>query len=105
MAGLDIFHLIPAKLKNSVHAIILTTLDVAEKLMLDSLLAFASGLLNVLQVNVPPSIAHFKSLPTYCKEPWTVYVIVLKKRDAVVPRYTLVWHEKSLWCIYAATAV
>lgn len=72
--------LTPAKLKNPIHAIILTTQDVVEKLMSDSLLAFAPGLLYVLQANVPPSIAYFKSLPTYCKKLWAVYVIVLEKR-------------------------
>jgi hypothetical protein len=48
--------------------------------MSDSLLAFAPGLLDVLQANVPPSIAYFKSLPTYCKKLWAVYVIVFEKR-------------------------
>lgn len=46
--------LTPAKLKNPIHVIILTTQDVVEKLMSDSLLAFAPGLLDVPQANVPP---------------------------------------------------
>ena len=79
--------LTPAGLKNPVLAIVLTSQDAVEKLMLDSLLAFAPGLLTVLQANVPPSIAYFKSLPTisekksrciYAKR-WAVYAIVLEK--------------------------
>jgi hypothetical protein len=72
--------LTPAKLKNPVHAIILTTQDVVEKLMSDSLLAFAPGLWDIVLANAPPSIAYFKSLPTYCVMLWAVYVIVLEKR-------------------------
>ena len=52
--------LTPAKLKNPVISLVLTTQDVVEKLMSDSLLEFAPGLLDVLQASVPPSIDFFK---------------------------------------------
>ena len=73
--------LTPAKLKNPVHAMILTTQEVVENLMSDSLLAFAPGLLDVLQAAAPPSIDFFKSLPTEDKKRWGVYVVVLEKKN------------------------
>jgi hypothetical protein len=79
--------LTPAKLKNPVCAILLTTQDVVAKLMSDSLLAFAPGLLDILQASVPPSIDFFKSLPTFFEKRrgiyakrWAVYAIVLEKK-------------------------
>jgi hypothetical protein len=73
--------LTPAKLKNPVHAMILTTQEVVENLMSDSLLAFAPGLLDVLQAAAPPSIDFFKSLPTEDKKRFGIYVIVFEKKN------------------------
>ncbi|KAM3086920.1 hypothetical protein ACMFMG_012166 [Clarireedia jacksonii] len=71
--------LIPALSKNNVHDAILTSQDVAEKLMKDSLLDFAPGLFDALQAKSPPTIAFFKGLPSKCKRLWGVYVLVLEK--------------------------
>jgi hypothetical protein len=73
--------LTPAILKNPVHAMILTTQDVVEKIMSDSLLEFAPGLLDVVQAATPPSLVYFKSLPTEDKKRWGVYVIVFEKKN------------------------
>jgi hypothetical protein len=92
--------LTPAKLKNPVHAIILTTQDVVEKLMSDSLLAFAPGLWDIVLANAPPSIAYFKSLPTYCVMLWAVYVIVLEKRRCrlnIYIGYTITYKGLLCW--------
>lgn len=65
--------LIPAKLKNPVHDIVLATQDIVEKLMSDALLAFAPGLLDAVQIEVPP--AFLKDLPTCSRgeKLWAIY--------------------------------
>jgi hypothetical protein len=91
-----ILTLTPAKLKNPVQAIILTSQDVVAKLMSDSELEFALGLWDVVQASAPPSINFFKSLPSFFKRSrgiyvkrWAVYAVVLR-RSSVVPSSTLV---------------
>jgi hypothetical protein len=82
-----ILTLTPAKLKNPVQAIILTSQDVVAKLMSDSELEFALGLWDVVQASAPPSINFFKSLPSFFKRSrgiyvkrWAVYAVVLEKK-------------------------
>jgi uncharacterized protein with PQ loop repeat len=70
--------LTPAALKNPVHAMILTSQDVVEKIM--SVVVFAPGLLDVVQAKSPPSIAFFKGLPTHSGTLWAVYAILLEKK-------------------------
>ena len=70
----------PDKLKNPVFAIILSTEKIVEHLLSNSSLTFATGLSDVVQSAVPPTIAWFKSLPTATKKLWAVYLIVLEKR-------------------------
>jgi hypothetical protein len=91
-----ILTLTPAKLKNPVQAIILTSQDVVAKLMSNSELEFALGLWDVVQASAPPSINFFKSLPSFFKRSrgiyvkrWAVYAVVLR-RSSVVPSSTLV---------------
>jgi hypothetical protein len=60
--------LTPAILKNPVYAMVLSTQDVLEQLMSDSLLVFVPGLLEVLKATTPPTIAFFKTLPTEVKK-------------------------------------
>jgi hypothetical protein len=71
--------LTPVKLKNPVFAMVLSSEDVLEQLLSDSLLVFAPGLLDIFQATTPPSVAYFKSLPTDTKKRWAVYLIVLEK--------------------------
>jgi Zinc-finger of C2H2 type len=65
--------------KNPMFAIVLPSQDVVKQLLLDSYLAFAPGLLDVLQAKTPPPLSYFKSLPTNVKKRWGVYVVVLEK--------------------------
>jgi hypothetical protein len=71
--------LTPAKLKNPAFAMILATEDVLQQLLSDALLVFAPGLLDVFKAATPPSVSYFKSLPTYVKKCWAVYLLVLEK--------------------------
>lgn len=72
--------LTPVTKSNHACDIILLSQDVISKIMSDSLLSFAPGLLDVVQAATPPSIAFFKTLPTQFKKLWGVYVIVLEKK-------------------------
>ena len=71
--------LTPTKLKNPAFAMALSTLDVLERLLSDSLLIFALVLLNVVQASTPPSMSYFRNLPTDVRKCWAVYLLVLKK--------------------------
>ena len=77
----SVLSLIPAKLKNPIFDMILTTQEVLEQLMLDSQLAFAPGLLDAIQSEEPPPISFFKGLPTCSTDEklWGVYLLVLEK--------------------------
>jgi hypothetical protein len=57
-----------AKLKNPVHDMLFPTQDVMENLLLN--FVFATGLLNVSQFAVLPTMDFFKSLPTDVKGFW-----------------------------------
>jgi hypothetical protein len=71
--------LTPTKLKNPAFAMALSTLDVLEQLLSDSLLIFAPVLLDVVQASTPPSMSYFKNLPTDVRTFWAVYLLVLEK--------------------------
>jgi hypothetical protein len=71
--------LTPTKLKNPAFAMALSTLDVLEQLLSDSLLIFAPVLLDVVQASTPPSMSYFKNLPTDVRKCWAVYLLVLEK--------------------------
>lgn len=70
--------LTPACLKHGAFALIFTTQEVLEQLVLGSL-TFAPGLLDVLQSKTPPTISYFKTLPLHLVKLWAVYLIVLEK--------------------------
>ncbi|SMR63353.1 unnamed protein product [Zymoseptoria tritici ST99CH_3D1] len=69
--------------KYSMNVLFLTIfpdLDTATSLLASLSLQFAPGLLDVLQLATPPTIAYFKSLPDpYLSKSWGVYVLVLEK--------------------------
>jgi hypothetical protein len=71
--------LTPAKPQNPIFPMVLSTQDVLEQLLSDSVLVFAPGLLDVFQVATPPSVAYFKSLPTDIIKRWDVYLLILEK--------------------------
>lgn len=69
----------PTKLQNPFFAMVVTAQDVLEKMMTDSLVTFAPGLIDVLLSDDPPTIAFFKTLPTYATGRWADYLLVLEK--------------------------
>ncbi|RDL36686.1 Clathrin heavy chain [Venustampulla echinocandica] len=71
--------LTPARRQNPIFNMILSTRDVVEQILADSLLVFAPGLLDVVRSPTPPSVAYFKSLPTDVTKHWAVYLLVLEK--------------------------
>jgi len=71
--------LTPVALKNPAYSVVISTQQVLEKLMLISNIAFAPGLLDVVQSKTPPIIFYFKSLPLYLDKVWAIYVIVLEQ--------------------------
>jgi len=71
--------LTPNALKNPALALVLPTQQILDKLLTDSLLVFAPGLLDVLQSPTPPTIAYFKTLPLHTVSIWAVYLLVLEK--------------------------
>lgn len=74
--------LTPAKLKNPIYARIIATSVILQKFLSDSLLEFAPGLQNVFQASTPPTVAFFKSLPSYTVKCWVVYLLVLEKTSS-----------------------
>ena len=75
----NLLSLTPVKIKNPNFDLVLPTEDAVKKLMSDSLVVLAPGLLDVVQAAIPPSITYFKRLPTDCKRRWGVYLLVLEK--------------------------
>jgi hypothetical protein len=67
-----------AALKNPVHDMLFPSEDVLDKLL--STIAFAPGLIEVLESATPPTIAFFERLPTNLNGLWGVYLIVLRKQ-------------------------
>jgi hypothetical protein len=67
---------------------ILTTQVVGQQLLSNYPLVFAPGLLDVFQATTP-SVSYFKSIPTYVKKNWAVYLLVLKKRVCQPKIYTV----------------
>lgn len=57
----------------------LSTLDVLEQLLSDSLLLFAPVLLEVVRASTPPSLSYFKNLPTDVRKCWAIYLLVFEK--------------------------
>lgn len=68
--------------QRSHHPIFKTVLSsklIIESLVVSASVVFAPGLLEVMQLSVPPTIAYFKTLPTKAKKGWAVYLLVLEK--------------------------
>lgn len=56
--------LTPPKLNNPAFAMVLSTMDVLEHLVIASLVVFAPGLLEVMHTSAPPTTTWFKRLPS-----------------------------------------
>ncbi|KAK4951906.1 carbamoyl-phosphate synthase (glutamine-hydrolyzing) cpa2 [Elasticomyces elasticus] len=69
----------PARCINQTFATIFTAHEIIAELLEDSMVAFAPGLLDVLQSATPPGIDVFKRLPTNGTGRWGVYLVVLEK--------------------------
>ena len=64
---------------NPLFTVVLSTQSVLAILMSQTGVQFAPGLLDVLTCATPPTIAYFKSLPTFAGKYWAVYLLVLEK--------------------------
>lgn len=72
--------LTPSALKNPVFAMVLSSQEYIEQLLVDSLVCFAPGLLDAVQSSSPPPLSFFKSLPCLLDlRVWAIYLIVLEK--------------------------
>ncbi|KAK6002815.1 hypothetical protein QM012_001565 [Aureobasidium pullulans] len=73
--------LTPSALKNPVFAMVLSTQEYIEQLLVDSLVCFCPGLLEILhQSSSPPSLSFFKSIPCLLDlRVWAIYIVVLEK--------------------------
>lgn len=66
-------------MKNPVYAMVISTQEVLEKLLIESLISFAPGLLEAVQSATPPLLSFFKNLPTSPTDVLAVYALVFEK--------------------------
>ncbi|KAK9237170.1 hypothetical protein V1525DRAFT_388798 [Lipomyces kononenkoae] len=72
--------LVVSHAKHPIFNQVLSSQEVIEEVVSSASLAFAPGLLDVLQAHVLPSITWLKTLPTHTgKKIWGVYLLVLEK--------------------------
>jgi len=68
-----------SKVKHPIYGVVFPALDVLDQFAAGLFLTFATGLLDMLQSDCPPSIDYFKGLPSDGKGFWGVYALVLEK--------------------------
>lgn len=65
--------------KNVLYTSVLPNLLAVETVLLSITLILALGLLDIVQLSTPPTIAYLKTLPAGSKNQWGVYLLVLEK--------------------------